>query len=35
MHPVEEALILDSTFREKTAAAIAAGIEEFVKSAQK
>jgi N-acetylmuramoyl-L-alanine amidase len=35
MHPKEEALILDPAFREKTAAAIVAGIEEFVKAAQK
>ena len=33
MHPFEEALILDPAFREKTAAAIVAGIEEFVKTA--
>jgi N-acetylmuramoyl-L-alanine amidase len=35
MHPWEEMMILDPAFREKTAAAIAAGIEEFVKAAQK
>jgi N-acetylmuramoyl-L-alanine amidase len=31
MHPLEEALILDPDFREKTAEAIVAGIEEFVR----
>jgi N-acetylmuramoyl-L-alanine amidase len=34
MHPEEEALILDHRFREKTAEAIVAGIEEFVKHAK-
>jgi N-acetylmuramoyl-L-alanine amidase len=34
MHPLEEALILDSDFREKTAEAIVAGIEEFVRGAR-
>jgi N-acetylmuramoyl-L-alanine amidase len=34
MHPEEEALILDPDFREKTAEAIVAGIEEFVKNAR-
>jgi N-acetylmuramoyl-L-alanine amidase len=34
MHPLEEALILDSDFREKTAEAIVAGIEEFVRAAK-
>ncbi|MDZ7288523.1 MAG: N-acetylmuramoyl-L-alanine amidase [candidate division KSB1 bacterium] len=34
MHPEEEALILDPGFREKTAEAIVAGIEEFVKAAK-
>jgi N-acetylmuramoyl-L-alanine amidase len=34
MHPEEEALILDPDFREKTAEAIVAGIEEFVKNAK-
>jgi len=33
MHPLEEALILDPAFRDKTAAAIVAGIEEFVRNA--
>ena len=33
MHPLEEALILDPAFREKTAAAIVAGIEEFARNA--
>lgn len=33
MHPLEEALILDPAFRDKTAAAIVAGLEEFVKNA--
>jgi N-acetylmuramoyl-L-alanine amidase len=32
MHPEEEALILDSDFREKTAEAIVDGIEDFVKA---
>jgi N-acetylmuramoyl-L-alanine amidase len=35
MHPAEEILILDPAFREKTAEAIVAGIEEFVKAAGK
>jgi len=35
MHPVEEVLILDPAFREKTAAAIVVGIEEFLKAAAK
>ena len=35
MHPAEEVLILDPTFREKTAEAIVAGIEEFLKVAVK
>jgi len=34
MHPLEEALILDPDFREKTAEAIVAGIEEFVRAAK-
>ncbi len=34
MHPLEEALILDADFREKTAEAIVAGIEEFVRAAK-
>jgi len=33
MHPLEEAMILDPAFRDKTAAAIVAGIEEFVRNA--
>jgi N-acetylmuramoyl-L-alanine amidase len=33
MHPLEEALIRDPAFREKNAAAIVAGIEEFLKAA--
>jgi N-acetylmuramoyl-L-alanine amidase len=35
MHPTEEILILDPDFREKTAEAIVAGIEEFVKAASR
>jgi N-acetylmuramoyl-L-alanine amidase len=35
MHPMEEALILEPAFREKTATAIVAGIEEFLKTAMK
>jgi N-acetylmuramoyl-L-alanine amidase len=34
MHPLEEALILDPEFREKTAEAIVAGIEEFLRAAK-
>jgi N-acetylmuramoyl-L-alanine amidase len=34
MHPLEEALILDPDFRNKTAEAIVAGIEEFVRGAK-
>lgn len=34
MHPEEEALILDADFREKTAEAILAGIEQFVKESK-
>jgi N-acetylmuramoyl-L-alanine amidase len=34
MHPLEEALILDSDFRETIAEAIVAGIEEFVRAAK-
>ncbi len=34
MHPLEEALIIDTEFREKTAEAIVAGIEEFVRAAK-
>jgi N-acetylmuramoyl-L-alanine amidase len=34
MHPEEEALILDADFREKTAEAIVAGIEQFVKESK-
>jgi len=35
MHPAEEALILDLAFRDKTATAIVAGIEEFLKASLK
>jgi N-acetylmuramoyl-L-alanine amidase len=34
MHPAEEILILDPTFREKTAEAIVTGIEDFLKAAK-